>query len=146
MNYWLVKQEPNSYSFDDFTKDGKIEIDRVKVRNGTARNNLKSMKKWRQGLLLLAFLNEGKRDRRPRRPFQKNTFPDVQPLRKKAIGSRSAKPASALKNPVTLAAIKANLALKDIALVRLSRLSVVPLTKDEFDEILNRNVEIIVAR
>jgi predicted RNA-binding protein with PUA-like domain len=43
MNYWLVKQEPNSYSFDDFTKDGKT--DWTGVRNYTARNNLKSMKK-----------------------------------------------------------------------------------------------------
>ena len=43
MNYWLVKQEPNSYSFDDFQKDGKT--DWTGVRNYSARNNLKAMEK-----------------------------------------------------------------------------------------------------
>ena len=130
MNYWLVKQEPNSYSFDDFRKDGKT--DWTGVRNYTARNNLKAMAKGDK--VFYYHSNEGK-EIVGMATVSKTFFPD--PTAKEgdwvAVELEAGKP---IKNPVTLAAIKANPKLKDIALVRLSRLSVVPITKDEFDEIL----------
>jgi predicted RNA-binding protein with PUA-like domain len=130
MNYWLVKQEPNSYSFDDFRKDGKT--DWTGVRNYTARNNLKAMAKGDK--VFYYHSNEGK-EIVGMATVSKTFFPD--PTAKEgdwvAVELEAGKP---IKNPVTLAAIKANPKLKDIALVRLSRLSVVPITKDEFDEIM----------
>jgi len=129
MNYWLVKQEPNSYSFDDFTKDGKT--DWTGVRNYTARNNLKSMKKGDK--VFYYHSNEGK-EIVGLATVSKEYFPDATAKEGDWVAVEL-EAGKHLKNPVTLAAIKANLALKDIALVRLSRLSVVPLTKDEFDEI-----------
>jgi len=130
MNYWLVKQEPNSYSFDDFRKDGKT--DWTGVRNYTARNNLKAMAKGDK--VFYYHSNEGK-EIVGMATVSKTFFPD--PTAKEgdwvAVELEAGKP---IKNPVTLAAIKANPKLKDIALVRLSRLSVVPITKNEFDEIL----------
>jgi predicted RNA-binding protein with PUA-like domain len=130
MNYWLVKQEPSSYSFSDFTKEKKT--DWTGVRNYTARNNLKSMKKGDK--VFYYHSGEGKEVvglATVSKPF----FPD--PTAKEgdwvAVELTAGKE---VKSPVTLAAIKANTKLKNIALVRLSRLSVVPLTEDEFNEIL----------
>src|SRR5258708_36150617 len=131
MNYWLVKQEPNSYSFDDFRKDGKT--DWTGVRNYTARNNLKAMKKGDK--VFYYHSNEGK-EIGGLAIVSKTFFPDPTATDGDwgAVELEAGKP---VKTPVTLAAIKANPKLKDIALVRLSRLSVVPLTKDEFEEILS---------
>jgi predicted RNA-binding protein with PUA-like domain len=131
MNYWLVKQEPNSYSFDDFRKDGKT--DWTGVRNYTARNNLKAMKKGDK--VFYYHSGEGK-EVVGLATVSKSYFPDPTATDAAwvAVELEAGKP---VKKPVTLAAIKANLKLKDIALVRLSRLSVVPLSKDEFDEILS---------
>ena len=130
-NYWLVKQEPDSYSFDDFVKDGKT--DWTGVRNYTARNNLKSMKKGDK--VFYYHSNIGK-EIVGMATVSKEYFPDKTAKEGDwvAVELEAGKP---LKKPVTLAAIKANPELKDIALVRLSRLSVVPITKDEFDEIMS---------
>jgi len=129
MNYWLVKQEPNSYSFDDFNKDGKT--DWTGVRNFTARNNLKAMKKGDK--VFYYHSNEGK-EIVGLATVSKEYFPDTTAKDGDWVAVEL-EAGKRLKSSVTLAAIKANPALKDIALVRLSRLSVVPLTKDEFDEI-----------
>ena len=131
MNYWLVKQEPNSYSFDDFQKDGKT--DWTGVRNYSARNNLKAMKKGDK--VFYYHSNEGK-EIVGMSTVSKPFFPDPTADSDAwvAVELEAGKP---LKKPVTLAAIKANPSLANIALVRLSRLSVVPLTKNEFDEILS---------
>jgi len=130
MNHWLVKQEPGSYSFDDFKREKKT--DWTGVRNYTARNNLKAMKKGDK--VFYYHSGEGK-EVVGLVTVSKTFFPD--PTAKDgdwvAVELTAGK---AIKNPVSLAAIKANPKLKDIALVRLSRLSVVPLTEDEFNEIL----------
>ena len=130
MNYWLVKQEPSSYSFADFTKEKKT--DWTGVRNYTARNNLKAMKKGDK--VFYYHSGEGK-EVVGLATVSKTYFPDPTATDGDwvAVELQAGK---AIKNPVTLAAIKANSKLKDIALVRLSRLSVVPLTEDEFNEIL----------
>ena len=131
MNYWLVKQEPNSYSFSDFQKEGKT--DWTGVRNYTARNNLKAMKK---GDKVFYYHSGDDKAVVGLATVSKTHFPDptAEGDTWVAVELEAGKP---VKNPVTLAAIKANPKLKDIALVRLSRLSVVPLTKDEYEEVLS---------
>jgi predicted RNA-binding protein with PUA-like domain len=130
MNYWLVKQEPSSYSFEDFTKEKKT--DWTGVRNYTARNNLKAMKK---GDKVFYYHSGDGKEVVGLAAVSKTYFPDPTASEGDwvAVELQAGKP---IENPVSLAAIKANPKLKDIALVRLSRLSVVPLTEDEFNEIL----------
>ena len=129
MNYWMVKQEPTDYSFDDLVKDGKT--DWTGVRNYQARNNLKEMKKGDK--LLFYHSNVGKEVVGIAK-VSKPAFPD--PTDEKWVAVE-VEPVRKFKRTVTLADIKANLALKDIGLVRQSQLSVIALTKDEFDEVLS---------
>lgn len=131
MNYWMVKQEPDSYSWDDFVKDGKT--DWTGVRNYQARNNLRDMK--RGDKVLFYHSNIGKEVVGIAK-VTKTAFPDPTADDDKwvAVELSSEKP---LKKPVGLDQIKANLALKDIKLIRQSQLSVMPLTKDEYEEILS---------
>jgi len=130
MNYWLVKQEPNSYSFEDFQKEGKT--DWTGVRNYTARNNLKAMK---TGDKVFYYHSGDERAVVGMAKVTKEFFPDATADEGSwvAVELEAGKP---VKKPVTLTAIKANPKLAGIALIKLSRLSVVPITKDEFDEII----------
>lgn len=129
MNYWLVKQEPNSYSFSDFQKEGKT--DWTGVRNYTARNNLKAMK---MGDKVFYYHSGDEKAVVGMAKVTKTFFPDptADDDAWVAVELEAGKP---LKKPVTLAAIKANPKLANMALVKLSRLSVTPVTKEEFDEI-----------
>lgn len=130
MKYWLVKQEPESYSFSDFQKEGKT--DWTGVRNFTARNNLKAMK---TGDKVLYYHSGDQKAVVGLAKVTKSFFPDPTADEGSwvAVELEAGKP---LKNPVTLAAIKANKKLSNMPLVRLSRLSVSPVTKEEFEEIL----------
>ncbi len=130
MNYWLVKQEPESYSFADFQKEGKT--DWTGVRNYTARNNLKAMK---TGDKVFYYHSGGEKAVVGMAKVTKPSFPDptADDAAWVAVELEAGKP---LKNPVTLAAIKANPKLAGMHLVKLSRLSVTPVTKEEFDEIV----------
>jgi len=130
MNYWLVKQEPESYSFADFQKEGKT--DWTGVRNYTARNNLKAMK---AGDKVFYYHSGDERAVVGLAKVTKPAFADPTAAGGSwvAVELEAGKP---VKNPVTLAAIKANPKLASMALVKLSRLSVSPVTKDEFDEII----------
>ncbi|HVF48203.1 MAG TPA: EVE domain-containing protein [Pyrinomonadaceae bacterium] len=130
MNHWLVKQEPGSYSFSDLQKEGKT--DWTGVRNYQARNNLRAMKKGDK----VFFYHSG--DEKAVVGLAKVSKPAFQdPTAEEpawvAVELEAGKP---LKIPVPLAAIKASEKLADIALLKLSRLSVVPITRDEFDEII----------
>ena len=129
MNYWMVKQEPDAYSWDDFVKDGAT--DWTGVRNFQARNNLKAMK---QGDKVLFYHSNVGKEVVGVAEVSRTAFPD--PTDEKWVATEL-KPVKALKKSVTLAQIKANLALADIKLVRQSQLSVMPLTKDEYEEILS---------
>ena len=131
MNYWLVKQEPESYSFADFHKEGKT--DWTGVRNYTARNNLKEMK---VGDKVFYYHSGEERAIVGMAKVSKTSFPDPTASDGPwvAVELEAGKP---VKNPVTLAAIKANPKLANMVLVKLSRLSVSPVTKDEFDEIVD---------
>lgn len=129
MNYWLVKQEPTAYSWDDFVRDGKT--DWTGVRNFQARNNLKAMKK---GDKVLFYHSVTGKEVVGIATVSKTEFADPTDKRWVAVELKAGKK---LKKSVTLAQIKANLALAKIGLVRQSRLSVISLTKDEFEEIVS---------
>ena len=133
MNYWLVKSEPFKYSWTQFTKDRKTFWDGV--RNFEARNHLRAMK-----LGDLAFFyhsNEGKEVVGIARVV-KEAYPDptVEEGEKGDWSGVEFAPFKPMVQPVTLADIKAEPTLKDIALVRRLRLSVIAVSKKEFDTIL----------
>lgn len=129
MNYWMVKQEPATYSWDDFVRDGKT--DWTGVRNFQARNNLREMKK---GDKVLFYHSVTGKEVVGIASVTKPAFPDPTDEKWVAVELSPSRP---LKNPVSLARIKANLALANIGLLRQSQLSVMRLTRDEFDEILS---------
>jgi len=128
MNYWLVKQEPEAYSFDDLMKDGKT--DWTGVRNFQARNNLRAM---RTGDRVLFYHSVSEKSVVGVAEVSRGEFPD--PTDEKWI-SVEIKPVEKLANPVSLDQIKTEKSLENIALLKQSRLSVVPLTKAEFETII----------
>jgi predicted RNA-binding protein with PUA-like domain len=126
MNYWLVKSEPDTYSFEQLLKDKKTIWDGV--RNYAARNHMKAMKKG--DLLLFYHSNEGKAvvgiAKVVKEAYQDPTTEDT------AWVVVEIAPVKALKNPVTLDQVKAEKKLKDMALVRIGRLSVQPVKEEEY--------------
>jgi predicted RNA-binding protein with PUA-like domain len=130
MNYWLIKSEPSEFGYDDLEKEGKTMWEGV--RNYQARNNLRAMKKGdmalfyhsREGLEVVGIAK-----------VIKEAYPD--PTATKGDWSVvDFAPYKRLSNPVSLKSIKANPKLQNIALVRNGRLSVMPLEKEEFEEIV----------
>ena len=128
--YWMVKQEPETYSWDDFVEDGKT--DWSGVRNYQARNNLREMKAGERVL----FYHSGK-DKAVVGIAEvvKSAYPDPTADDEQWVAV-DLKPIKPLKNPVPLAAIRYDKRLADLPLIRQSQLSVMPLTKDEFDIIV----------
>ena len=126
MAYWLIKSEPFKYSWDQFTKDKKTFWDGV--RNYAARNNLRAMKKgdlafWyhsNEGLEIVGIAKVVKEH------YQDPTTEEI------AWVAVDFAPHKKLKKSVTLAAIKANKKLANMALVKLGRLSVQPVTEAEW--------------
>ena len=129
MNYWMVKQEPEAYAWDDFVADDKT--DWTGVRNFQARNNLRAMQK---GDKVLFYHSVTGKEVVGIATVSKVGFPDPTDENWVAV---ELQPVKALKKPVSLAQIKGNLALANIGLLRQSQLSVMPLTKDEFEEIVS---------
>ncbi len=129
-SYWLVKSEPFKYAWDELVKDGSTYWDGV--RNYSARNNLRAMRKG--DLVLYYHSNEGKEvvgiARVTRESYPDPTTDDERWL------VVDVEPVKALAEPVSLAAIKGDPKLREMALVRQSRLSVMPVTKPEFDRVL----------
>ena len=130
--HWLAKSEPFKYSWDDFVKDGSTYWDGV--RNAQARNNLAAMKKG--DLVLYYHSNEGKEVVGVAK-VSREAYPDPTTDDERWVVVDLA-PVKPLKHPVTLAEIKADAALADIALVKQSRLSVMPIQKRAFDRILKK--------
>jgi predicted RNA-binding protein with PUA-like domain len=128
--YWLVKQEPDDYSWDDFARERRTAW--TGVRNYAARNNLKAMKRGDEVL----FYHSG----------EQKAVVGIARVARTAYADPTADedgwvavdltPVKALTSPVTLATIKADSSLRDIALVRQSRLSVMPLRAAEFTRLL----------
>ena len=128
MNYWLVKSEPGTFSWDDLVRDKKTVWDGV--RNFQARNNLKNMKKGD-----LAFFYHSGEDKAivGIGKIIKEGYPEPNDNDWIAVDIA---PDKKLKKPVTLAQIKADKRLVNMVLVKASRLSVQPVKAEEFDLIL----------
>lgn len=128
--YWLVKQEPSAYSWTDFVKEGKTAW--TGVRNFTARNNLRAMRKGDATLFYHSVTDKAVVGVAK---VLREAYPD--PTAKEGDWSAvDLAPEKPLSKPVTLDEIKRNAELKDMALLRLSRLSVQPVTKPQFEEIV----------
>ncbi|CAO1654839.1 EVE domain-containing protein [Parasphingorhabdus sp. NYA22] len=128
--YWLMKSEPDEYGWDDLVAEGEGTWDGVK--NAQASNNMKAMEKGdqvffyhsRQGLEVVGIME-----------VSEEATPDVttDPDRWVVV---KVKPVRKLANPVSLKAMKQNPELKDLAIIRQSRLSVAPVTESEWTAIL----------
>src|SRR3569833_1388171 len=130
MNYWLVKQEPDAFSWDAFVKDGKTAW--TGVRNFAARLNLRAMKKGDP--VLYYHSNIGKEIVGLAR-VEKEAYPDPTATEGDwcCVDLAAVKP---IKNPINLDALKTDKTLKDMKLVKISRLSVSPVTKEEYSRIM----------
>ena len=128
MNYWLVKSEPSVWSWDQQVSKGAKGEAWTGVRNFTARQNLVKMKKGDRAFFYHS--NEGK-EIVGIVEITKTAYPDPTDTAGKAVAV-DIKPVEPVKQPVTLAAIKADGRFKDLALVRMSRLSVQPVTAEEW--------------
>jgi len=129
MAYWLIKSEPDKYPFAALVKDGKTRWDGV--RNFTARNNLREMKKG--DLALFYHSNEGKAVVGIAEVVREH-YPD--PTSDGDFSAVDFAPVKALAEPVTLAAMRASPKLKDMVVLKQGRLSVSPVTKAEFEAVL----------
>lgn len=128
--FWLVKQEPSSYPWEQFVRDGGTAW--TGVRNFQARNFLRAM---RQGDAVLYYHSVEGKCVVGLAKVQREAYPDPTP----ESGDWSCvdlQPVRPLSRPVPLAEIKANPKLQNIGLLRQGRLSVMPLTKEEFQELL----------
>ena len=129
-SFWLVKQEPSSYSWSDFVADG--ETSWTGVRNFAARNNLRKMQKGDE----VFFYHRG----------DEKAVVGIAKVTRTAYADPTAKEGDwstvdiaavkSLRRPVTLREIKDNPRLKRIPLVRQARLSVMPLAESDFQEIV----------
>jgi predicted RNA-binding protein with PUA-like domain len=129
-NFWLVKQEPSSYSWSDFTSEGKTNW--TGVRNYAARNNLRRMRRRDEVLFYHSGIEKAVVGIAK---VTRGAYPDPTA----SEGDWSAVdlvPIKALRRPVTLRQIKEAPRLKKIQLVRQSRLSVMPVTGGEFRAIV----------
>lgn len=128
--HWMVKSEPASYSWEQFTKDGHAAW--TGVRNFQARNNLRAMK---TGDVVLFYHSVTGKEVVGIAKVAREAYPDPT-ADEPGWDCVDLVPAKPLKKSVPLAAIKAAPALKDIALLKQSRLSVMPLTAGEYAVIL----------
>jgi len=129
-NYWLLKSEPSTWSWQDQV-NSKIDM-WDGVRNYQARNNLMKMKKGDQCFF---YHSVNEKSIVGIVEVHKEHYPDPTDKSKKFVAI-DVKTVKKLKHPVTLNRIKKNKKLKEVPLIKQSRLSVMPLTVDEFNEIL----------
>jgi predicted RNA-binding protein with PUA-like domain len=130
MNYWLVKSEPETYSWSQFVKDGKTAW--TGVRNFAARLNLRAMK---SGDRVFFYHSGGEKSVVGLARVVKEFYPDATADE----GDWSCVDLAAekvLARPVTLAEIKADKILKEMVLAKQSRLSVSPVTRAQFERLL----------
>lgn len=128
MNYWLLKTEPNTFSWSDLLHDKKAVWDGV--RNFQARKYLKEMKKGDRAFIyhtgeekaVVGISN-----------IIREAYPEPKDPKWYAV---ELVPEKELKNPVSLARVKQDMALQKMVLVRAARLSVQPVTKDEYERVI----------
>lgn len=130
MKYWLCKSDPETYSWDEFVRDGSTMWDGV--RNYEARNNMRHMKLGDKVLIYhsqttrtIVGLSEVSREALPDPTADDDKWVAVELTAKRTLAK-----------PLSLAEIKSIPDLQNIALVKRSRLSIMPLTKKEFDLII----------
>ena len=129
MRYWMVKQEPSAYSWDQFVRDGHAAW--TGVRNFQARNHLRAMSVGDQVLFYHSVVGK---EVVGIAKVAKEAYPD--PTAEDGDWSCvDLVPVRALEEPRTLAEIKADRQLADLPLLKQSRLSVMPLTKKQFDRL-----------
>ncbi|MCO5071030.1 MAG: EVE domain-containing protein [Rhizobiaceae bacterium] len=130
-NYWLFKSEPHVFSFDDLTAKGKKGSEWDGVRNYAARNNMRAMQ---IGDLGFFYHSNAGMDIVGIAEVCALAHPDstTDDPRWECVDIRAVKP---VPKPVTLAQVKANPKLSEMALVRLGRLSVQPVTPEEWQEV-----------
>ena len=129
-HYWLMKSEPDTYGWDDLVAEGEGTWDGVK--NAQASNNMKAMKKGdqvffyhsREGLEVVGIME-----------VSEEASPDVTTDPERWVVVK-VKPVRKLARPVSLKAMKQNPELKDLAILKQSRLSVAPVTASEWQAIL----------
>lgn len=135
MAHWLVKTEPETYSFEQLLKDKVTCWDLV--RNYTARNNLKEMK---VGDTAFFYHSMGPKEIVGICEIVREFYPDPQAESEGEPADRwvavDVKPVRKLKKPVTLAEIKASKSLSEMLFVKQSRLSVSPVTKTQWNAVL----------
>lgn len=129
MQYWMVKSEPTAYAWGDLVRDKRTAW--TGVRNYAARLHLKAM---RVGDEVLFYHSVEEKCVTGLARVTKAAFPDTTAAEAGWVAVELA-PIAALPQPVSLAQIKADAGLRDIALVRQSRLSVLPLKPGEFARI-----------
>jgi predicted RNA-binding protein with PUA-like domain len=130
MQHWLIKSEPSTYSWEQFEKDGLTHWDGI--RNYAARLHLRAMKKGdecffyhsNEGLEIVGIAKVVKE------AYQDPTTDDD------AWVAVDVKPVKKLKNPVSMKQIKADKRLQNMALIKISRLSVQPVTEEEWKIVL----------
>jgi predicted RNA-binding protein with PUA-like domain len=128
--WWLVKSEPETYSFAQLQKDGSTAW--TGVRNFQARNNLRAMRK---GDAVLFYHSVSDKQVVGVARVGKEAYPDATATE----GDWSCvdlEPVRPLTKPVPLDVLKADAITKDLLLIRQSRLSVTPVTKEQFDRIV----------
>ena len=135
MSYWLVKSEPDKYSWEQLLKNGRTYWDGV--RNYQARNNLQTMKKG--DTVLFYHSNNGLAVVGIARVV-KEAYPDPTTDDPRWVAV-DLEPAETLKTPVSLRDMKKDKRLQNIALIKQGRLSVMPLTKEAFAVIVARGRE-----
>jgi predicted RNA-binding protein with PUA-like domain len=128
MNYWLMKTEPDTFSWDDLTRDKKAGWDGV--RNFQARTHLKNMKKGDEAFF---YHTGGEKAVIGIARITKEHYPDPTDNEWVAV---EIVPVKKLNKPVTLAQIKADKRLSNMVLVKASRLSVQPVKPEEFDMVV----------
>lgn len=130
MNYWLVKSEPEAYSWEQLVKEGRTVW--TGVRNFAARNNLRAMTK---GDLVFFYHSGEEKSVVGLSRVEKEFYPD--PTAEEGDWSCvDLVPVKAMAKAVTLAQIKADKTLRGMVFVKQSRLSVSPMTKVQFERIL----------
>lgn len=128
MNYWLLKTEPDSYSWNDLVKDKKTVWDGV--RNFQARSHMKKMEK---GDIVFIYHTGDEKSIVGEAKVTKAAYADPKDAEWVVV---ELSPDKALKKPVSLAQIKSDKRLSDMVLVRASRLSVQPVKPSEYDLII----------
>lgn len=130
MNYWLVKSEPEAYSWDTFVQEKRTAW--TGVRNFQARNNLRAMKR---GDLVLFYHSVTDKQIVGVACVEKEAYPDAT-AKEGDWSCVDLTPRKALTHPVPLESLKTDSALANMALLKQSRLSVTRLTEGEFRQVM----------